>query len=92
MYQRCEVCESFRPEGTASERKLVEVPFDVRSVVLCQGHARIAEKSGVQSFAELRELFGSGRRSFVPRRAPRVSAQVLDNRQGPGRRATDRWA
>lgn len=90
MVQRCEVCESFRPEGTSSERTLVQVAFDVRTVVLCSGHARIAEKSGVRSFSALRELFGAGRRSHVPRRAPRVSAQVLDNRQGAGRRATDR--
>jgi hypothetical protein len=78
---RCEVCENFRPGFEApSHQKLVEMSLDVRSVILCTGHARIAVKSGVTSFEALRALYGSGRRSFVPRRRT--------DRAG-GRRATD---
>lgn len=81
-----EVCASFRPEGISLGQKVVEVPFDTRTVVLCPGHARIAANSAVTSFQGLRELFGSGRRSFVPRRAP--SEQALGDRSA-GRRAGD---
>ena len=90
MHQRCEVCEGFRPEASLRPRKLVEVPFDVRNVVLCAGHARIAENSGVTSFEALRELYGSGRRSYVPRRAPSSEAPANDQRRSVGRRASDR--
>ena len=67
---------------------MVEMPFDVRPVHLCVGHARIAENSGVASFEELRELYGSGRRSFVPRRSP-GSRIGNGTPRSPGRRATD---
>lgn len=90
MRERCEVCESFRPEGgIVPGQKIVEVPFDARRVLLCTGHARIAENSGVTSFEALRELYGSGRRSFVPRRAARSSAEGAEKREGAGRRASD---
>jgi hypothetical protein len=91
MRERCEVCENFRP-GTElpGDRNTVLVPFDARVVRLCMGHARIAAKSGATSFEALRELYGSGRRSFVPRRAPMTPAEASERRGGEGRRATDR--
>lgn len=90
MRQRCEVCESFRPDADLRKsEKLVEVPLDVRPVLLCTGHALIAQNSGVQSFAGLRELYGRGRRSFVPRRRPSVTGQANEKRATRGRRTTD---
>jgi hypothetical protein len=90
MRERCEVCENFRPEQAAQPReRLVELTLDVRPVLLCRGHARIAESSGVRSFEALRELYGSGRRSFVPRRRPIRRKRRDDQRAGRGRRATD---
>lgn len=89
MENRCEVCEGFRPGAEFGDRyRVVEVQFDVRRVHLCVGHKKIAENSGVTSFEELRALYGTGRRSFVPRRGvgPVVAG---DARQGRGRRATD---
>ena len=72
MQQRCEVCENFRPEGDLKPgRKLEEVSFDSRRVLLCRAHAGIAQNSGVTSFEELRELYteSNGARSYVPRRS-----------------------
>jgi hypothetical protein len=90
MRQRCEVCENFRPEAETDARaELVEVAFDVRPVVLCKGHARIAKNSGVTSFDELRDLYGSGRRSFVPRRGRSSTPRADEQRRLAGRRATD---
>jgi len=90
MRERCEVCENFRPDVEfEGDRKTVVVPFDVRSVRLCVGHARIAANSGVTSFDELRELYGSGRRSFVPRRGPNPDAPGNEQRGTIGRRAND---
>ena len=84
------MCENFRPDVEfEGDRKTVMVAFDVRSVRLCVGHARIAAKSGVTSFEELRELYGSGRRSFVPRRAPDGAVRANDQRRSSGRRASD---
>ncbi len=91
MTQRCEVCQSFRPSGDLSpERKLVEVAFGTRLVLLCAGHAQIAANSGVTSFDELRDLYreSDGARSFVPRRA-RNATERADERRSPGRRAAD---
>lgn len=71
MQPRCEVCENFRPEGDLKPgRKLEEVAFGARKVLLCRAHAGIAESSGVSSFDELRELYTEqhGSRSYVPRR------------------------
>ena len=91
MRQRCEVCENFRPDVEfEGDRNTVTVTLDARRVVLCVGHARIAENSGVTSFEELRALYGSGRRSFVPRREPRATTIGDYERQSRGRRATDR--
>ncbi|MGE5786868.1 MAG: hypothetical protein ACM3ZE_19905 [Myxococcales bacterium] len=89
MEKRCEVCEGFRP-GTkfASNYRVTEVNYDSRSVHLCTGHARIAENSGVHTFEQLRELYGTGRRSFVPRRSPNATGECGQARS-PGRRATD---
>lgn len=89
MEKRCEVCEGFRP-GTkfAPNYRVTEVNYGVRSVHLCTGHARIAENSDVSSFEQLRELYGSGRRSFIPRRDPNATSNVGQPRS-PGRRATD---
>jgi len=82
MLPRCEVCENFRPgvelEG---DRRTLTVRFEERPVTICVGHARIAERSGVQTFDGLREYYGRGRRSFVPRRGP--------ERRGTGRRVSD---
>ena len=72
MQQRCEVCENFRPEGDLKPgRKLEEVTFGARKVLLCRAHAGIAENSGVSTFEELRELYTEqhGSRSYVPRRS-----------------------
>ena len=58
MQQRCEVCENFRPEGDLKPgRKLEEVTFGTRRVLLCRAHAGIAHNSGVTTFEELRELY-----------------------------------
>jgi len=90
MRQRCEVCEQIRPEAEIDGRgKLVEMSFAARPVLLCVGHARIAANSGVTSFEDLRALYGSGRRSFVPRRRPASTAGTTDQRRGTGRRAAD---
>lgn len=90
MEHSCEVCDNFRPRSEfGSCYRVVEVAFDVRPVHLCVGHARIAENSGVSSFEQLRELYGSGRRSYVPRRKP---GSLVGNgkARSQGRRATDR--
>lgn len=87
MPHSCEVCESIRPDGTFGPNyRVIDVPFDVRTVRLCVGHARIAENSQATTFEALRELFGQGRRSFVPRRAPQASGA---QQRSAGRRATD---
>jgi len=96
MQQRCEVCESFRPEGDLKPGRTLEaVKYGSRLVLLCRAHAGIAQNSGVSSFAELRELYmeQGGQRSFVPRRA-RIAPAVLTSPskslpRGTGRRATD---
>jgi hypothetical protein len=86
----CEVCMSFRKEADRDpSREFVEVAFDTRAVLLCRGHARIAANSGVTSFEQLREYYGSGRRSFVPRRGPDGAANADERRRGEGRRASD---
>ena len=89
MEQRCEVCENFRPEGDLKPgRKLEEVTFGTRRVLLCRAHAGIAENSGVTSLEELRELYTEqhGNRSYVPRRGRSVMVSKLRN---PGRRLRD---
>lgn len=89
MEQRCEVCENFRPEGDLIPgRKLEEVTYGSRKVLLCRAHSGIAQNSGVTSFEELRELFTEqhGSRSYVPRRARSVMISKLRN---PGRRLRD---
>ncbi len=89
MGQYCEVCENFRSKAEQDDgRKIVKVDYDVRPVYLCRGHARIAENSGVKTFEELRELYGSGRRSYVPRRGP-ATAQTDGASRGIGRRSSD---
>jgi len=78
MQQRCEVCKNFRPSGDLiAGRKLEEVTYGSRRVLLCRAHAGIAMSSGVGTLEQLRELFreSEGRRSYVPRRA-RSAAQV----------------
>jgi len=89
MAQHCEVCEVFRPELVSTARELVEVPLDARSVLLCRGHARIAKNSGVRTLRALRELYGSGRRSYVSRRGLGAEPKRSERRSNPGRRATD---
>jgi hypothetical protein len=90
MQQRCEVCENFRPEGDLKPgRKLEEVMFGTRRVLLCRAHAGIAQNSGVTTFAELRELYTEphGSRSYVPRRTR--TTPVSKNPRSPGRRFGD---
>jgi hypothetical protein len=89
MRQCCEVCENFMPEVARTSRKLVQIQFDTRAVTLCRGHALIAENSGVRSFEALRQLYGSGRRSYVPRRNESDPSASKDQRLGRGRRAAD---
>jgi len=88
MSKSCEVCENFRNQSDLSGLKIVEVAYDERAVLLCSGHAKIAANSGVNSFDGLRDLYGSGRRSYVPRRRP---AQLQPNGEPrkTGRRSTD---
>jgi hypothetical protein len=85
MQQRCEVCENFRPEGDlVPGRKLEEVTFGSRKVLMCRAHAGIAENSEVTTFEQLRELYTEqhGARSYVPRRARSLA-------RTPGRRSSD---
>ncbi len=94
MQQRCEVCENFRPEGDLKPgRKLEEVTYGTRRVLLCRAHAGIAQNSGVKSFAELRELYTEqhGARSYVPRRASTAptAAAAKKTARSPGRRIAD---
>ena len=89
MERNCEVCESL-PQAISPQRTILEVKLDKRTVTLCRGHARIAMNSGVTDFEGLRALYGSGRRSHVPRRDPRVVMTSGDQRQSAGRRARDR--
>lgn len=89
MQDHCEVCDNFRPKAEFGGRyKVVTVLFDVRPVRLCVGHARIAQNSGVTTFSELRELYGAGRRSFVPRRG-HSPASLNGKARSAGRRVTD---
>lgn len=88
MSQRCEVCESFRPQGDLqAARELLTVTFDERQVLLCRGHATIAANTGVSTLAGLRMLYAesTGQRSYIARRA---RATLASTRTG-GRRATD---
>jgi hypothetical protein len=90
MQQQCEVCQNLRPESEFdSSRKLVAVMFDSRSVVLCRAHVLIAERSGVTSLDQLREFYGTGRRSFVPRRGRGSTPSPSERRESAGRRASD---
>jgi hypothetical protein len=92
MPDRCDVCESYRPEANQRERKLTPVTYGEHTVVLCEMHRLIAERAGVTTFEELREHYGEsgdGRRSYVPRRGrARGGAPKVERRQS-GRRATD---
>jgi hypothetical protein len=93
MQQRCEVCENFRPDGDLKPgRKLEEVTFGTRKVLLCRAHAGIAQNSGVATFEELRELYTeqNGVRSYVPRRARTAPVPAKKKAaRSPGRRASD---
>lgn len=88
MSKSCEVCENFRNKSDLSGLTIVEVAYDERAVLLCTGHAKIAENSGVKSLEGLRELYGSGRRSYVQRRRP-AALQPNGEARKSGRRATD---
>ncbi len=91
MEKRCEVCESFRPQGDLKAgRELLSVTFGDHPVLLCRAHAEIAENSEVTSFQELRALYAEskGQRSYLSRRS-RSSHSALDRRRRLGRRATD---
>lgn len=88
MQHSCEVCESFRKSDDLSGLKVLEITYPERAVMLCTGHAKIAENSGVRSFQALRELYGSGRRSYVPRRRP-AALQPDGAERRAGRRSTD---
>jgi hypothetical protein len=91
MGQRCEVCENFRPEGDLEPgRTVVEVSFGERNVVLCSGHAQIAENSAIGSLDALRDFYreSHGNRSFVERRG-RAPGVVSGERRQTGRRFRD---
>jgi hypothetical protein len=91
MEQRCEVCESFRPQGDLNAaRELLEVPFGERSVLLCRGHAGIAKNSAVSTLDELRTLYAEshGLRSYIARRA-RIAQSNAGRARTAGRRVTD---
>jgi len=91
MQQRCEVCQNFRPDGDLKpDRKLEEVSYGTRRVLLCRAHAGIAQNSGVTTLEELRELYTEprGARSYVPRRARAAPAKPQP--RSPGRRVGDR--
>jgi hypothetical protein len=91
MEHRCEVCESFRPQGDlGAARELLVVPFGERSVLLCRGHAGIAKNSGVSSLDELRALYAEshGERSYIARRA-RIAQSNAGRARTAGRRASD---
>jgi hypothetical protein len=89
MRQCCEVCENFMPEVARTSQKLVDMKLGRRTVTLCRGHALIAENSGIRTFEALRELYGSGRRSYVPRRRSLETSTDFEQRLSRGRRATD---
>lgn len=93
MQQRCEVCENFRPDGDLKPgRKLEEVSFGTRKVLLCRAHAGIAQNSGVTTLEGLRELYTEqhGNRSYVPRRARSAAAPAKKKAsRSPGRRIGD---
>ena len=90
MAQLCEVCENFRPDDDFDPgRKFVYVNFDNRRVLLCTGHARIAQNSGVTSLQQLRAFYGSGRRSYLGRRSRDPVSRTGERRKSPGRRASD---
>ena len=91
MEKRCEVCESFRPQGDLKAgRELLEVSFGDHQVLLCRGHAGIAKNSEVTSFQELRALYAEskGQRSYLSRRS-RASRLAVSQPRSEGRRATD---
>jgi hypothetical protein len=91
LQQRCEVCENFRPEGDLKpNRKLEEVRYGKRRVLLCLAHAGIAKNSGVTTLEGLRELYTEqhGSRSYVPRRA-RGATTTKSRPRSPGRRFGD---
>jgi hypothetical protein len=91
MEKRCEVCESFRPQGDLKAgRELLEVSFGDHQVLLCRGHAGIAKNSEVTSFQELRALYAEskGQRSYLSRRS-RAARAVMTQPRSVGRRATD---
>jgi len=85
MAHVCEVCLNFRPDA-ASAADATPLVFGKRKVHLCRGHARIAANAKARTFDALRQLYGSGRRSFVPRR---TESDATFGRRHPGRRATD---
>jgi hypothetical protein len=94
MNDCCDVCHNFRPAANLRKRTLTAVSFGDDTVVLCEMHRRIAQRSGITTLAQLRELYGEsdGRRSYVPRRkqgASAPAAPVESDRRRNGRRATD---
>jgi hypothetical protein len=91
MEKRCEVCESFRPQGDLKPgRELVQLAFGDHLVHLCRGHAGIAKNSQVTTFEELRALYAEseGKRSYLPRRA-RGARSTTEQPRNVGRRASD---
>jgi len=91
MEKRCEVCESFRPQGDLKAgRELLLVSFGEHQVLLCRAHAGIAQNSEVTSFSELRALYAEskGLRSYLSRRS-RSSHTAVGRPRSVGRRATD---
>lgn len=94
MENCCEICTGFlsRARLERSAIRVVAVPFEERTLLLCTTHAYIAAEFGISTVSALRHLFreSTGRRSFMPRRrAPDKAARSGEQRSLRGRRATD---
>ncbi len=93
MENCCEICSGFlsRARLERSTIRVVAVPFEERTLLLCTTHAYIAAEFGVSTVSALRHLFreSAGRRSFVPRRKPQERRGESDQRSSRGRRASD---
>lgn len=93
MAQSCEMCAGLFPDlrPSRASKRLRRLLFDGRILSLCEVHAARVHDSGVETAAELRQLFvePGGKRSLVDRRAP-VDRRVFPARPEGRRRAGGR--
>jgi hypothetical protein len=93
MAQTCEMCAGLFPDLQPSRKspRLRRLLFDGRILSLCDAHAKRVHDSGVETAAELRQLFlePGGKRSLIDRRAP-VDRRVFPARPEGRRRAGGR--